>query len=67
MDFHFFKQGICLFKQRKNNKANLKYACPMPKRENGTNINNEVIQFTIIAQTFLHVLLTEIRGKPIPF
>lgn len=49
------------------NKVKLQYACPIYERESVTNIDNELIQFTINDQTFLDILLTEIRGKSISF
>lgn len=45
----------------------LQYACPIYEREGVTNIDNELIQLTITDQTFLDILLTEIRGKSISF
>lgn len=60
------KDYVTLIKEEIN-KVKLQYACPIYKRENVPNIDNELIQFTITDQTFLDILLTEIRGKSISF
>lgn len=58
------KEYVTLIKEEIN-KVKLQYACPIYERESVTNIDNELIQFTITDQTFIDILLTEIRGKSI--
>lgn len=60
------KEYVTLIKEEIN-KVKRQYACPIYERESVTNIDNEIIQFTITDQTFLDILLTEIRSKSIYF
>ena len=56
---NIIKKQICEVKSQ--------YACLVYNRNLISEIDNEMIQFTISEQTFLDILLMEIRGKSISY
>lgn len=49
------------------NDVKIQYSCPVYNADNVLNIDNDTIQFTIKDQTFMDILLTDIRGKTISY